>query len=123
MDKATIDRLRQLCEGPEAEEARERRKARKEGYNLAFFPATWYEQFFEEAAPALLGMLDEVERLRGLISEDHPGVGLKCIAEALSEPMECGHNVDCCDEDSGECLWCRDRCELERLRGGADRDG
>lgn len=57
----------------------------------------------------------EVERLRKRIREDYPGVGLKAIADAIREPMECGHHVDCLDDETGECQWCANRKTMRRL--------
>jgi len=48
----------------------------------------------------------EVKRLRKKIREDHPGIGLQAIAAAIREPMECGHDVDCWDEETEQCDFC-----------------
>jgi len=58
----------------------------------------------------------EILRLRKLIREDHPGIGLSNIAMALSEPMECGHHVDCLDDDTSECGYCKAIAGRDALR-------
>lgn len=74
-------------------------------------------------------LLDEVESLetsnsihqtvilglRKRIKEDHPGIGLKAIANAITAPLDCGHPNGCCDDETGECRWCADIKEVARL--------
>jgi len=62
-----------------------------------------------------------IKRLRSLV-RTNPAAGLRCLAEALQEPLQCGHPLECLDEEKG-CLWCIDKDRIKRAIQASDNGG